>query len=97
MIWLSWRQFRAQVITAAAALAVFAIVLAATASHLSSTYDSSGLATCHGATCAGWPGCSGSGTPRQDRHRRPIGCVVVGHYESFFITSAGASAAILGC
>jgi hypothetical protein len=25
-----------------------------------------------------------------------LGCVVVGHYESFFITSAGASAAILG-
>jgi hypothetical protein len=53
MIWLSWRQFRAQAITAAAALVVFAIVLAATASHLSSTYDSSGLTTCHGATCAG--------------------------------------------
>jgi hypothetical protein len=26
----------------------------------------------------------------------PIGCVAVGHYESFFTTSAGASAAILG-
>ena len=29
MIWLTWRQFRAQAITAAAALAAFAIVLAA--------------------------------------------------------------------
>jgi hypothetical protein len=28
--------------------------------------------------------------------RRPIGCVVVDHYGSFFITSGGASAAILG-
>jgi hypothetical protein len=53
MIWLTWRQFRAQAITAAAALAVFAIVLAATASHLSAAYNSSGLLTCHGGTCAG--------------------------------------------
>ncbi|HEY7143608.1 MAG TPA: ABC transporter permease [Streptosporangiaceae bacterium] len=53
MIWLTWRQFRAQAITAAAALAAFAIVLATTGSHLSSTYNSSGLTTCHGGTCAG--------------------------------------------
>ncbi len=53
MIWLTWRQFRAQAITAAAALAAFAILLATTGSHLSSTYDSSGLTTCHGGTCAG--------------------------------------------
>jgi hypothetical protein len=30
------------------------------------------------------------------RQQCPIGCVVVGHYESFFTASAGASAAILG-
>jgi len=53
MIWLTWRQFRAQAITAATALAVFAIVLATTGSHLSSMYNSSGLITCHGDTCAG--------------------------------------------
>ena len=53
MIWLTWRQFRAQAITAAAALAVFAIVLAVTGSHLTSMYNSSGLTTCHGGTCAG--------------------------------------------
>ena len=53
MIWLTWRQFRAQAITAAAALAVFAILLAVTESHLSSLYDSSGLTTCHGDACAG--------------------------------------------
>jgi len=53
MIWLTWRQFRAQAITAAAALAVFAIVLAATEPHLASMYDSSGLTSCHGDTCAG--------------------------------------------
>jgi len=53
MIWLTWRQFRAQAITAAAALAVFAIVLAATASNVSGRYDSSGLLTCHGDACSG--------------------------------------------
>jgi hypothetical protein len=53
MIWLTWRQFRAQAITAAAALAAFAIMLAVTGAHLSSTYDSSGLLTCHGGTCPG--------------------------------------------
>lgn len=53
MIWLTWRQFRAQAITAAVALAVFAIVLAVTGPHLSGLYDSSGLLTCHGDACAG--------------------------------------------
>jgi hypothetical protein len=53
MIWLTWRQFRAQAIAAAAALAAFAVLLAATESQLSSQYDSSGLLTCHGAACAG--------------------------------------------
>jgi hypothetical protein len=53
MIWLTWRQFRAQAITAAVALAAFAIVLAVTESHLSSLYDSSGLTTCRGDACAG--------------------------------------------
>jgi hypothetical protein len=53
MIWLTWRQFRAQAIAAAAALAAFAILLATTASDLSSMYNSSGLLTCHGDACAG--------------------------------------------
>jgi hypothetical protein len=53
MIWLTWRQFRAQAITAAAALAVFAIVLATTASNVSGMYNSSGLLTCHGDACSG--------------------------------------------
>ena len=53
MIWLTWRQFRAQAITAAAALAAFAIVLAATESHMSSLYAASGLSSCHGGACAG--------------------------------------------
>jgi ABC-type transport system involved in multi-copper enzyme maturation permease subunit len=53
MIWLTWRQFRAQAITAAAALAAFAILLVVTESHLSSMYNSSGLASCHGGTCIG--------------------------------------------
>ncbi|HEY6315398.1 MAG TPA: ABC transporter permease [Streptosporangiaceae bacterium] len=53
MIWLTWRQFRVQAVTAAATLAAFAILLAATGSHLSSTYNSSGLTTCHGHACTG--------------------------------------------
>ena len=53
MIWLTWRQFRAQAITAAAALAAFAILLAITESHVSSMYNSSGLTSCHGAACTG--------------------------------------------
>jgi ABC-type transport system involved in multi-copper enzyme maturation permease subunit len=53
MIWLTWRQFRAQAITAAAALAAFAIVLAATEPSLSGVYHNSGFATCHGAACTG--------------------------------------------
>ena len=52
MIWLTWRQFRAQAIVAAAALAVVAIALAVTGPHLAQLYDSSGLTSCraHG-TC----------------------------------------------
>ena len=53
MIWLTWRQFRAQAITAAAALAAFAILLAAAEPSLSGVYRSSGFASCHGAACAG--------------------------------------------
>jgi hypothetical protein len=53
MMWLTWRQFRAQAITAVAALAAFAIVLALTESRMASMYDSSGLTSCRGGTCAG--------------------------------------------
>jgi hypothetical protein len=42
MIWLAWRQFRAQAITAAAALAAFAILLVATGPGLASRYTASG-------------------------------------------------------
>jgi hypothetical protein len=53
MIWLTWRQFRAQAISAVAALAAFALLLAVTESHISSLYAASGIAGCHGGTCAG--------------------------------------------
>jgi hypothetical protein len=53
MIWLTWRQFRAQAITAAAALAAFAILLAVTGPHMASLYNASGLTGCHGDSCAG--------------------------------------------
>jgi hypothetical protein len=51
MTWLTWRQFRAQAATAAAALAAFAILLAATGSHLASLYRSDGVTGCHGGSC----------------------------------------------
>jgi hypothetical protein len=51
MIRLSWLQFRTQAVTAAAALAAFAVLLAATGPHLSSLYAASGLASCHGDGC----------------------------------------------
>ncbi len=47
MMWLTWRQFRAQTIAASAALAVLAIVLAVTGPHLAHLYNASGIATCH--------------------------------------------------
>jgi hypothetical protein len=51
MIWLTWRQFRAQAIAAAAILAVLAIALAATGPNMAHLYDSSGIATCGGPSC----------------------------------------------
>jgi hypothetical protein len=52
MIRLTLLQFRAQAITAAAALAAFAILLAATGPHLASLYATSGLSGCQPASCA---------------------------------------------
>ena len=51
MIWLTWRQFRVQALTAAAALAAFAILLGATGPHLASLYATSGITGCHGSAC----------------------------------------------
>jgi hypothetical protein len=51
MIWLTWRQFRAQAITAAAALAAFAILLAATGPGLASRYATSKITGCHSFGC----------------------------------------------
>jgi hypothetical protein len=51
MIWLTWRQSRAQVLTAAAVLAAFAILLAATGPHLASLYAASAVPGCHGGSC----------------------------------------------
>jgi hypothetical protein len=52
MIWLTWRQFRAQAITAAVALAAFAILLAVTGPHLARLYATSKIPGCQAATCA---------------------------------------------
>jgi hypothetical protein len=46
MMWLTWRQFRAQAVVAGAALVAVAIALAITGPHLVSLFDSNGLATC---------------------------------------------------
>ncbi len=51
MIRLSLLQFRGQAITAAATLAAFAILLAATGPHLASLYATSGINGCHPASC----------------------------------------------
>jgi hypothetical protein len=51
MIWLTWRQLRVQALTAAAALAAFAILLAATGPHLASLYNTSKIIGCHGFAC----------------------------------------------
>jgi len=51
MIWLTWRQFRVQALTAAAALAGFAILLAVTGPHLAGRYAASAITGCHGFGC----------------------------------------------
>ncbi len=51
MIWLTWRQFRAQAAAAAAALAAFAILLALTRPRMDSLYAASGITGCQGGTC----------------------------------------------
>ena len=51
MIWLTWRQFRAQALTAAVAVAAFAILLAATGPSLAGQYATSGISGCHGFGC----------------------------------------------
>jgi hypothetical protein len=51
MIWLTWRQLRVQALTAAAALAAFAILLAATGPQLASRYAASAITGCHSFGC----------------------------------------------
>ena len=51
MIRLTWLQFRAQAVTAATALAAFAVLLAATGPHMASLYAASGIPSCQGASC----------------------------------------------
>jgi hypothetical protein len=47
VIWLTWRQFRAQTLAAAAALAGMAVILGVTGPHLAHLYATSGVAGCH--------------------------------------------------
>ena len=52
MIWLTWRQFRTQAIIAFAAMAAYAVLLAATGPHLATLFAADGLDGCRGANCA---------------------------------------------
>jgi ABC-2 family transporter protein len=47
MIWLTWRQFRAQAVTAAAAIVILAVLYGVTGFQLAHLYNASGLANCH--------------------------------------------------
>jgi hypothetical protein len=51
MIWMTWRQFRAQAITAGAILLAVAITLGITGAGLASDFNGAGLNVCH-ASCA---------------------------------------------
>ncbi len=77
MMWLTWRQFRWQAVTAAAVLAVLAIALGATGSGLSTRFDQAGLSACH-AACSSLA----SNFIRRPQAARPyaalfFGCVVL--------------------
>ena len=52
MIWLTWRQFRVQALTAATALVAVAILLGLTGPNLANQFAASRLAGCHGDGCA---------------------------------------------
>ena len=58
MIRLTWLQFRPQAVTAAAALAAFALLLAATGPHMASLYAASGLTAATAAAARTWPATS---------------------------------------
>ncbi|HEX4288848.1 MAG TPA: ABC transporter permease subunit [Trebonia sp.] len=53
MIWLTWRQFRVQALTAVAVLVAVAILLGVTGPRMASLYAASRLAGCQGDGCAG--------------------------------------------
>ena len=46
MIWLTWRQFRAQAVVAAAALGAFAVILGVSGPNLAHLYAATGLGSC---------------------------------------------------
>jgi hypothetical protein len=49
MTWLTWRQFRAQIITTAAFIAVFGVVLLVSGLNVAHSYSNAGVGSCHGA------------------------------------------------
>jgi ABC-2 family transporter protein len=63
MMWLTWRQFRAQAIAAAAVLAVLAVLLAVTGPNIAHLYDISGIPGCTGTRCGPLTGTFGDKLP----------------------------------
>jgi ABC-2 family transporter protein len=53
MIWLTWRQFRAQAVIAVSALAAFGVLLGVTGPNLASLYAGSSIGRCQGSDCVG--------------------------------------------
>jgi hypothetical protein len=77
MIWLTWRQFRVQALTAAVALAAFAILLAATGPQLASLYSTSKVSDCHGFACSNAANKFFSSVAGLDRIVYPLGIGVI--------------------
>jgi len=53
VIWLTWRQFRAQAVGAVAVLGAFAVLLAVTGPQLAGRYAASGISGCTDGDCSG--------------------------------------------
>jgi hypothetical protein len=87
MLWITWRQFRAQTIVAAAALAVTALVLGLAGLHIAHLYDSSGIATCHA---------SGDCAAAVSNFLTQVNSSLVNHLPLLFGTALVAVPAIIG-
>ena len=67
MIWVAWRQQRAEVLLGAALLAVLAALFIPTGVHMNGAYESDGAASCVATQATGCANCS---TPSMTASRR---------------------------